>query len=494
MAFRPSFTVVVSGIFIAYMLHSLWSLMQFFIPPKCEGTNKCVASFLEKNPQLNLILLTSTKRAPYSLSDYNHLHTWEKLNYLETSEKAINVTLPSRACRNGSLWLHAFVTTSNADWSAAINTPDTSYSQTRLTSYQIPEAATFSLLGEKGDGKVKKNHQSKPVTHFQSKITVSVMTELHHLSINEMAPDLKHILRFNKRGQYIPLLFINPLHQRIKDLVLVDEKNCKSELTLSYEPISLGKLRLCMQFEAAMSSMYALGFTEKDTDEVKGIFANTNLHFLALTVLISTFHLLFDFLAFKNDIHFWKNKKTMIGMSSRTVLWRAFSHAVIFVYLIESETSLLVLIPAGIGTIIEFWKTTKAFHITISWGGISYGMKTEDEKKTDEYDTQSMKYLSYLLYPLCIGGAIYSLIYMPHKSWFSWCINSLVNGVYAFGFIFMLPQLFVNYKLKSVAHLPWKAFMYKAFNTFIDDVFAFIITMPTAHRIACFRDDIVFII
>ncbi|KAK2117491.1 Cleft lip and palate associated transmembrane protein 1 [Saguinus oedipus] len=101
-------------------------------------------------------------------------------------------------------------------------------------------------------------------------------------------------------------------------------------------------------------------------------------------------------------------------------------------------------------------------------------------------------------------------------------------GVYAFGFLFMLPQLFVNYKvrrpmppaapspvppaapspmppaadlclsllfqLKSVAHLPWKAFTYKAFNTFIDDVFAFIITMPTSHRLACFRDDVVFLV
>ena len=46
-------------------------------------------------------------------------------------------------------------------------------------------------------------------------------------------------------------------------------------------------------------------------------------------------------------------------------------------------------------------------------------------------------------------------------SWYSWSVHSLVNGVYAFGFLFMLPQLFVNYKLKSVAHLPWKAFMYK---------------------------------
>lgn len=39
----------------------------------------------------------------------------------------------------------------------------------------------------------------------------------------------------------------------------------------------------------------------------------------------------------------------------------------------------------------------------------------------------------------------------------------------------------------SVDHL-------QAFNTFIDDMFAFIITMPTAHRVACFRDDVVFVI
>ena len=52
----------------------------------------------------------------------------------------------------------------------------------------------------------------------------------------------------------------------------------------------------------------------------------------------------------------------------------------------------------------------------------------------------------------------------------------------------------ISLQLKSVAHLPWRAFMYKAFNTFIDDLFAFIITMPTAHRVACFRDDIVFLI
>ena len=30
-----------------------------------------------------------------------------------------------------------------------------------------------------------------------------------------------------------------------------------------------------------------------------------------------------------------------------------------------------------------------------------------------------------------------------------------------FGFIMMTPQLFINYKMKSVAHLPWRMMTYK---------------------------------
>ncbi len=58
----------------------------------------------------------------------------------------------------------------------------------------------------------------------------------------------------------------------------------------------------------------------------------------------------------------------------------------------------------------------------------------------------------------------------------------------------MCPQLYLNYKLKSVAHLPWRQMTYKFLNTIIDDLFAFVIKMPTLHRIACFRDDVIFMI
>ena len=66
--------------------------------------------------------------------------------------------------------------------------------------------------------------------------------------------------------------------------------------------------------------------------------------------------------------------------------------------------------------------------------------------------------------------------------------------MYTFGFILMTPQLFINHHLNSVSHLPWKFLGYRFVNTFIDDLFAFIIKMPMMHRVSCFRDDVVFII
>lgn len=65
------------------------------------------------------------------------------------------------------------------------------------------------------------------------------------------------------------------------------------------------------------------------------------------------FQLLFDFLAFKNDVSFWRGKNNLAGLSVRTVVWRAFSQAVVFLYLLDEQSSMLILIPAGIGTIIE---------------------------------------------------------------------------------------------------------------------------------------------
>ncbi|XP_045598419.2 lipid scramblase CLPTM1L [Procambarus clarkii] len=495
----PSLTTIICGLFAAYIIQSAWTLGQLFITPDCPDPSKCILPLIAKNPKLQLLAFTSQKTMPEYASDLHLIHHVQDFDYTMEQETTVVVPIPRWVRNNGSMYLHIFLTSRGIDpheWGSVVNDENSVYGLAHLTQYHIPDATAFNLLGKEKDEMGKPSSQGwKPVTHFQSLVVFNILTDPVRLPRKDMPYDIGHSLRLHPSGNYLPVLHVDRLSARLRDLVEIKPSSKEANLTLRYAPISYGKLRLWMQFEGALTPMAHLGFTVKDLDEVKGIFSDTNLYFLFITFLVAALHLLFDFLAFKNDISFWQRRKTMAGISTSTVAWRAVSQIIIFLYLMDESTSLLVLIPAGIGGIIELWKVTKAFHIKFEgWRPRFHRSRTSAESVTQALDSQGIKYLSYLLYPLLIGGAVYSLMYTPHKSWYSWVINCLVNGVYAFGFLFMLPQLFINYKLKSVAHLPWKAFMYKAFNTFIDDLFAFIITMPTAHRVACFRDDIVFVI
>ena len=179
-------------------------------------------------------------------------------------------------------------------------------------------------------------------------------------------------------------------------------------------------------------------------------------------------------------------------MSVRSIFMNTFSQFIVFLYLFDNDTSFMILVSVAVGIAIEMWKITKAVNVSIDRSGSFPRLRFKDKESyssiTKEYDDLAFRYLSYMLFPLVIGYSIYSLYYETHRSWYSWVLASLTGVVYTFGFIMMTPQLFINYKLKSVAHLPWRTFTYKALNTFIDDLFAFIIRMPTLHRLACFRD------
>ncbi|KAI6699992.1 hypothetical protein NL676_014316 [Syzygium grande] len=238
---------------------------------------------------------------------------------------------------------------------------------------------------------------------------------------------------------------------------------------------------------------------EGESDELKRVFLEGNPYLLGITMVVSLLHSVFDFLAFKNDIQFWNKNKSMEGLSAKSVVVNFICQLVVFLYLLDNDTSWMILASSGIGCCIEFWKIGKAMHIEIDRSGKIPMLKFRDREsyagnKTKEYDDLAMKYLSYVLFLLVACSSVYSLMYERHKSWYSWILSSLTSCVYMFGFITMCPQLFINYKLKSVAHLPWRQMTYKFLNTIIDDLFAFVIKMPTLHRLSVFRDDIIFLI
>ncbi|XP_021415715.2 cleft lip and palate transmembrane protein 1-like protein [Oncorhynchus mykiss] len=505
---KTSFTTLIVGVFVVYVLHTCWVMYGIVYTKPCENPKfeNCLKPYLSGKTRLQLSIYTALR--PNAEGGHTLIHKEEDFDVESKFERIVNVSLPKKTRKNGTLYAMVFVHQAGmSPW----QDPRQVHLVTQLTTYMIPKPLEVSLIsGEEAPKPEQLKRKTttggdsavdRPVSHWRSRLTLNVVSEDFVFDRDFLPSDVHRYLKVFQNGKkmvYLPLLFVDELSNRVKDLMEINSTSIELPLTISYDTISLGKLRFWIHMQDAVYSLQQFGFTEKDADEIKGIFVDTNLYLLALTFFVAAFHLLFDFLAFKNDISFWKQKKSMVGMSSKAVLWRCFSTIVIFMYLFDEQTSLLVLIPAGIGSLIEVWKVKKAFKIQIIWKAVRptfiFGKSDESERRTEEYDTLAMKYLSYLLYPMCIGGAVYALVFLRYKSWYSWIINSLVNGVYAFGFLFMLPQLFVNYKFKSVAHLPWKAFMYKAFNTFIDDIFAFIITMPTSHRLACFRDDVVFLV
>lgn len=184
--------------------------------------------------------------------------------------------------------------------------------------------------------------------------------------------------------------------------------------------------------------------------------------------------------------------------------------AVIFLYLMDNSdnTSWMILASQGFGILLEAWKITKTVNVRLRpppansfFSFLPYVIVFEDkhklsetEEKTKEYDEIAFRYLYIIAVPLLLAYAAYSLLYNTHKSWYSYIIETLVGSVYAYGFLMMVPSLYINYRLKSVAHMPGKAMAYKFLNTFIDDLFAFTVKMPWLHRLATLRDDVIFFV
>lgn len=310
--------------------------------------------------------------------------------------------------------------------------------------------------------------------------------------------------------------------------------------------ISPARWRLLNHLSQSLESQRDLGFEQSDIDDLRRLIADTNVALLGITVLASALHMLFEFLTFKNEVSFWKNNSDLTGLSVRSLFLDMIGQFIIVLYLIEQETSFLMTLTSTFGVLVALWKCKQAagfalvpvsdedkekkgsvinilprmfgyqFKATrlqhssassnatqsdsvsskenVGKGGQSDSNSLDLEALTLEADRQATVWLGSVLLPLVIGYTIYSLVQQEHASWYSWLITSASSGVYAFGFVLMTPQLFLNYKMKSVAHLPWRVLVYKSLNTFIDDLFAFIIRMPTMARMSCFRDDIVFFI
>ncbi|TPX32479.1 hypothetical protein SeMB42_g07611 [Synchytrium endobioticum] len=369
------------------------------------------------------------------------------------------------------------------------------------TMKKLQQAETLFGDDEHDEEAVNKHLDDRPiVSYWWPNISIALCMDQTQLQVNMPAHTMKNVKLTPDRQKYYPIFYMNEFWMLSDKLQPVNSSVETLDVALQFYHLPTFYYQMYMQFDESFKQQsQMLGQPDSETDEIKRMLLETNPYLMAVTVAVSLLHSLFDFLAFKNDIQFWQKKKDMEGLSFRTIVWNVITQAIIFLYLMDNETSWMVLISSGVGLLIEIWKIQKTVFIKRkdTFPFIEFVDKVKASKlvrKTKKYDEIAFRYLSYLLYPCLLGYAVYSLYNEEHKSWYSFIVSTLVGFVYMFGFITMTPQLFINYKLKSVSNMPWKTFMFKTLNTFIDDLFAFIVKMPWLHRLACLRDDFVFFV
>uniref|UniRef100_A0A3B4F5Q9 Lipid scramblase CLPTM1L n=1 Tax=Pundamilia nyererei TaxID=303518 RepID=A0A3B4F5Q9_9CICH len=423
---RSSIAKLLLGVFVVYMLHTAWLLYGFLNTKSCDGGRgeHCITSYLAARPRLQVracLIPDGLKHAVSIFYAYLSLH------------RKVHVSLPGETRANGTLFAVVYV--HKAGVSPLEDSREVHYA-VQLTTYITPSRTDVQKDKEKV-------HHHSGLLHISPSMLPLHIFDIMGPFYGAQLPCTVHYLFIFLEGRqmmYLPLLMVNELNFRVRDLMEISSGTVQLPLTVSYEGISLRGFRFWVHLQDMVYSLQQFGFTDENIDEIK---EHINTDF---------------FLALKNDISSWRKKKSMAGISRKTVLWRSLGALLIFLYLLE-ETSLLVLLPVGLGACVEVWKVFTVFKIQIQCKGNKLHVSMEhlhicvhsSERKTVEYDTQASRYLSYLVYPLCISGAVFSLIHLTLSFTiiYFWIYNTclLASGVYAFGFLSMAPQLYINHKV-----------------------------------------------
>ncbi|CAH0492894.1 unnamed protein product [Peronospora farinosa] len=429
---------------------------------------------------------------------------------------------------NASVFLHVHVThagfSPNPKDSEIYDQYRTIHQASSLIKYAPrPNAKNASLLlapSEAPSGSQLTTHwETSTISYWKPAANVRLVTDFTRYPVEEIPVMVYHNLHYvqhpmDQRWRYLPALYVDDLSLTQDELVPLNatlDNGSGDEvvlpLQLSWSPLSFARWQMQLTFATVLLSQEQMGVPSSDLDALRSMVTDTHPALLAVTMSVSLLHLLFDWLAFRHDVSYWRTKgDNVVGVSLRAMAAELGSQCVVLLFLVDQDSTLLVTIPQFISVVLLVWKVTKVWQAQRKIQSFATFDIVEDSAKimdkhslrlleeTQRADALATSHMFFVLAPLAGGYAVYSLMYVPHAGWYAWLLESLTTTVYGLGFAFMLPQLVINYRLKSVAHMQWRLLVYRALNTFIDDLFAFVIKMPTLHRISCFRDDIVFIV
>ena len=343
--------------------------------------------------------------------DPSVLFSWHQSSYIFGSSKnqedrvhKVNLTLTPSMANNASVYAHIFVTKAPYGADPASERKKylsqfSTYKRVKMNKHRLrkKDSEDRNLLGEwhEQDADVSNSEPAVEDASLLGVATVNRSTDvwlsywkptLHMQLVNMVSPfprgaipdQFAHQMEFVDlaSGQYYPVLYINDFWLTNDKMPAINGTRDELPLELSISSIGMFKWQGMSSMQHQWKMQEAMGGRDGESDVLVNMITDTNPVLLAVTIVVSTLHSVFDILAFKNDIAFFKGKKSMEGLSIRTMVVNLFFQVVIFLYLFDNDTSFMILISNGVGLLIEFWKVTKAVKIGFTGGKITW---KEDE-------------------------------------------------------------------------------------------------------------------
>ncbi|KAJ1830145.1 Cleft lip and palate associated transmembrane protein 1 [Coemansia sp. RSA 2711] len=356
------------------------------------------------------------------------------------------------------------------------------------------------------------------VPHGKTRLSWEIVLEDNRFPEWRMPLDIAPLLRVRRGGRdrtYIPLLWENPLAAREQHWAALTNGTSVSrgaplaaavDVDASLHGVGLGWLRLCNYVHQGLQELRSpralIQYSDTDVDSLKEMVFEVNPTMLAITMAAMALHMLFEFLAYKEDVSFWssRGRDGLQGISRSSMVMGVASAWISLLYMWDRrrETNVVVLAGAAVGAVVEAWKASKVVRLADLWPfgrrrvqAAESGQRAQVQR---EVDRQTAWWMGRVCAPLLAAYAAFSLVWQQHESYVSWLLSVSLVSVYSLEFVQMWPQLLINHRLRTVDMLPLTAFLYRFLTTFIDDLYALVVPMPLIERIGTLRDDVVFVV
>ncbi|KAH3745270.1 transmembrane CLPTM1 family protein [Pelomyxa schiedti] len=187
------------------------------------------------------------------------------------------------------------------------------------------------------------------------------------------------------------------------------------------------------------------------------------------------------------DFSFWRTLNSVAGTSVTSLILDTACQSIIFLYLLDSDNrSTFNIIINGIALILALWKLARASKLFILKQSVAHS-------RTKEYDQQAMRFLlRWFSAPVILCFEL-TLMFATQRGIYSRVLSGAAAAAYLLSFLKIVPQLYINYKFKSVLPLPWGG-LGKALEAISDDFYPFLLKMPVMHRISLFSNDVMFLV